>query len=77
MENSDEVVTSSIFPIVLEGTVEGTKIYVPFLTTGDAQNYVEHLVWAITKYRTKVDVNILQNGVSHGEIKSPEFPPVS
>ena len=64
--------TVPMFPITLIGDVDGTAICVPFLTTGDAQHYVEHLVWAITRMHTRMDVKILQLGKQIGEVKSPD-----
>jgi hypothetical protein len=62
---------SKLFPILIQGTVDGVNVCCPFLTAHDITNYLEGLEWGMRKLNAKIDVTIYQAGVKVGEMKTP------
>lgn len=61
------------FPIALQGSIEGVDCTIPFTSTSDAQHYIDQLVWAMGRFQTKIDLKIWHNGVTVGEVTSPDY----
>jgi hypothetical protein len=62
---------SKYFPIIIQGTMDNMEVLCPFISVGDASNYMEQLGFVMGKLRVNIDLIIYQNGVKIGEIKTP------
>jgi hypothetical protein len=68
-EKPKEMPTSTCFPFIITGNLDGIEVCIPLISSTDLDSYLESLHWVARKQNCTMDLLISLNGNKVGEIK--------